>query len=226
MTNPVADGSFRASEEVVQDGNFVTEEHEAINEMRAHEACATRDKDALTLAWGEKFDWRETRECGVGDGIILSIVDRFALIGRTGASEESVLFCLLLGRLSPVSSGGHVMRTKVEGTEGVDRYLRIEPKLVRAHGDYFFAVDVQDHVGGFCEARKKLRGVFSLALLDFIWLDPKLLRDPETRTAHIFLIEMSQNRALGTYCQTTQKSRVSIQPSITERVMGSGAYWK
>ena len=54
----------------------MTEDHEAVNQMGSNEACAACDKDALTARLGEKFDWRETAEGGIGDRLRLRVVDR------------------------------------------------------------------------------------------------------------------------------------------------------
>jgi hypothetical protein len=76
VANPVRDARLGTSEKVVEHGNLMTEEHEAVDEMGADEACAPCDKDALTACLGEKLDGGETAEGGVGDGLRLGVIDR------------------------------------------------------------------------------------------------------------------------------------------------------
>lgn len=76
MADPVGDARFGTGEKVVEHGDLVTEEHEAVDQMGADEACTTCDDDALTARLGEKLDRGETAECGVGDGLGLRVVDR------------------------------------------------------------------------------------------------------------------------------------------------------
>ena len=49
VSDPVAHVRARAGEEVVEDGNFVTEEHKSVNEVRTDEASATGYEYALPL---------------------------------------------------------------------------------------------------------------------------------------------------------------------------------
>jgi hypothetical protein len=76
MADPVGDARLGTGEKVVEHGDLMTEEHEAVNQMGADKACATCDKDALTARLGEKLDWGETAEGGIGDGLRLRVVDR------------------------------------------------------------------------------------------------------------------------------------------------------
>lgn len=59
VANPVTDGGLGAGEEVVEDGNFVTKEHEPVDEMRSDEASTASDEDALPVGRREKLDGRE-----------------------------------------------------------------------------------------------------------------------------------------------------------------------
>lgn len=76
MADPVGDARFRTGEKVVEHGDLMAEEHEAVDQMGSDEACTTCDEDALTIRLGEKLDRGETAEGGVGDGLRLRVVDR------------------------------------------------------------------------------------------------------------------------------------------------------
>jgi hypothetical protein len=76
MADPVGDARLGTGEKVVEHGHLMTEEHEAVDQMGADEACTTCDDDALTARLGEKLDRGETAEGGVGDGLRLRVVDR------------------------------------------------------------------------------------------------------------------------------------------------------
>lgn len=49
VTNPVADGGLGAGEEVVDDRDFMPEEHKTIDKVRSDKTSATSDKDALAV---------------------------------------------------------------------------------------------------------------------------------------------------------------------------------
>jgi len=51
MTDPVADGGLGASEEVIDDGDLMAQEHQAIDEMGPNETSATGNQDTLALGW-------------------------------------------------------------------------------------------------------------------------------------------------------------------------------
>ena len=76
MADPVGDARLGTGEKVVEYGDLMTEDHEAVDQMRADEACTTCDEDALATRLGEKLDRGETAEGGVGDGLGLRVVDR------------------------------------------------------------------------------------------------------------------------------------------------------
>jgi hypothetical protein len=75
MADPVRDARLGAGEKVVEHGDLMTEEHKAVDQMGADEACATCNDDALTARLGEKLDGGETTEGGVGDRLRLRVVD-------------------------------------------------------------------------------------------------------------------------------------------------------
>ena len=61
MADPMTDGGLRTGEEVIEDGNFVAEEHQTIDQVGADEASTTGDKDALALRRRQELHGRETR---------------------------------------------------------------------------------------------------------------------------------------------------------------------
>jgi hypothetical protein len=67
MIDPVGDARLGTGEKVVEHGDLMTEEHEAVDQMEADEACTTCDEDALMARLGEKLDRGKATESGVGD---------------------------------------------------------------------------------------------------------------------------------------------------------------
>jgi hypothetical protein len=61
---------------VVEHDDFMTEEHEVVDQMTADEDCATCDEDALTARLVEKLDRRKMTGGRVEDGLQLRVVDR------------------------------------------------------------------------------------------------------------------------------------------------------
>ena len=77
VTDPVADGGFGTGEEVIDDGDFMPQEHETVDEVRSNETSAAGDQDTLALRWGQEFDRWETCESGVGDRMAIWVEDGF-----------------------------------------------------------------------------------------------------------------------------------------------------
>lgn len=75
VTDPVGQAGLGTSEEVVDNGDIVAQEHETVDEMGADETSTTGDEDALALGGREKFHGREAGEGGVGDGLRVWVVD-------------------------------------------------------------------------------------------------------------------------------------------------------
>ena len=65
VSNPVADGRLRTREKIVNDGDFVPQEHETVHKMGTDEAGASCYQNAFPRRWGEKSHRRESREGGV-----------------------------------------------------------------------------------------------------------------------------------------------------------------
>jgi hypothetical protein len=76
VANPVRHARFGTSEKVIEDGDFVAEKHETVDEMRADKACTASDEDALPAGLGKKLDGWEAAEGGVGDRLRLGVIDR------------------------------------------------------------------------------------------------------------------------------------------------------
>ena len=87
MADPMADGGFGPSEKVVDHGNFMTQEHQTVDEVGSNETSAAGDQDTLALRWRQEFHRWETRESGVGDGIDVWVKDGFGLVGAKTLGE-------------------------------------------------------------------------------------------------------------------------------------------
>ena len=70
MANPMADGGFRASKEIIEDRDLVSEEHQTVDEVRPDESRSSSDEDTLSLVGGEQLDGRETAEGRVRDRVL------------------------------------------------------------------------------------------------------------------------------------------------------------
>lgn len=53
MTDPMTDGRFGTGEEIIEDGDFVSEQHETVDEVRPDETGTACDEDTLSLVGGE-----------------------------------------------------------------------------------------------------------------------------------------------------------------------------
>jgi hypothetical protein len=49
VSNPMIDGGLGTREEVIQNSDFMAEQHKTVNEMRAYEAGASGNQDAFSL---------------------------------------------------------------------------------------------------------------------------------------------------------------------------------
>jgi len=75
MTDPVTDGGLGAGEEIIDDGYFMTQEHQTINEMGSNETSTAGNQDALAFGWRQEFDRWETRESCIGDRVGVWVED-------------------------------------------------------------------------------------------------------------------------------------------------------
>ncbi len=69
MTNPVTQAGFRAREEIVDDGNLMSEEHEAVHKVGTHKTGAASDEDAFSLGGRDELDRGKARQSGVRNGV-------------------------------------------------------------------------------------------------------------------------------------------------------------
>lgn len=113
VTDPVRDRGLGAGEEVIEDSNFMAEEHQAVNQMRPDETGTTGNKNALALRWRKQLDGREAGEGGVGDGVAVGVEDRLGLVRSVVASELGVLSLLLL-RILVRGGGDDIVGAQVE----------------------------------------------------------------------------------------------------------------
>ena len=74
VTDPVRDGGLEASEEVVEDGDFMTKEHEAIHKVRTYKPSTAGDEDALSLGRGQQLDGRVMCDGRIGNGVSGGVV--------------------------------------------------------------------------------------------------------------------------------------------------------
>jgi hypothetical protein len=80
VSDPMANGGFRPSEEIVEDGDFVAEKHKSVDEMGSDEPSTARDKNALALRWRKQLDGYEAGEGGVGNGVGIGMENRIGLV--------------------------------------------------------------------------------------------------------------------------------------------------
>ena len=69
MTDPVADGGLGAGEKVIDNGDFVTQEHQTVDEMGPDEPGAAGDQYTLAVRRRQEFDGWETCESRIGDRV-------------------------------------------------------------------------------------------------------------------------------------------------------------
>lgn len=150
MANPVADSGFRASEEVVQDGDFMTKEHQTVNEMRANEAGASGNEDALAVGWSKEPNGGETSESRVRDRVGIRVINRLGLILSVPLGKLGMLGLLVIGRgrRNTLARRRDIMRTQIESTKVVDGDLAVESKSIESDRSDLFAVLVQGHDAG------------------------------------------------------------------------------
>ena len=140
----MADGRLGTSEEVIENGNFMAEDHETVNQMGTDKAGATGDKDALALRRREELDGGEAGEGGVGDGLDVRVVDRLGLVGTVSSCELCVFHILFLllavgGRLC----SHDIVGTEVERPQDIEGHFAVKTKALEANGGDDIAVLVE-----------------------------------------------------------------------------------
>jgi len=147
MADPMADGGLGTGEEIINDGDFMTQEHQTVDEVGSNETSAAGNQDTLALRWGQELDRWETRESGVGDRMGVWVEDGFGLIGGKTLGELCVQFCLLrilFGEVG-VAWGGHdIVGAKVKRSEEIDGDFTVEAKTMETDGLDFLTGLVQD----------------------------------------------------------------------------------
>ena len=82
MADPVADRGLGPSEKVIDNGHFVTQEHQTVDQVRSDETGPPGDQYALAIGWRQEFNGRETREGRVGDRVGVWVENGLGLIQR------------------------------------------------------------------------------------------------------------------------------------------------
>jgi hypothetical protein len=142
MADPMADGGFGAGEEVIDNGHFVTQEHQTVHEMGSDETGTAGDQDALALGRRQELDGLETRESGVGDRLAFWVIYRVGLV-RCAPLGRLRLLRVLFGGIGGTWGGRDIMRAKIERSEFINGDFRIESETIEANGLDFLTVLVQ-----------------------------------------------------------------------------------
>jgi len=147
MTDPVTDGGLGTGEEIINDGDFMTQEHQTVDEVRSDKTGAAGNQDTLALGRGQELDRWETRESCIGDRVGVWVEDGFGLVGSKTLGELRVQFFLLrvlLGEIG-IAWGGHdIMRAKIKRSEEINGDFAVEAKTVKTNGLDFLTGLVQD----------------------------------------------------------------------------------
>lgn len=95
VTNPVGNGGSGTGEEVVQNGDFVTEEHQSVDQVGTDETGTAGHEDSLSLGVGQELDGRELGHGGEGDRVVLFVVGRLSAVAveRTDLTTVSLGNC-------------------------------------------------------------------------------------------------------------------------------------
>ena len=147
VTDPVTDGGLGAGEEIVDDRDFMTQEHQTVDEMRSDETGAAGNQDALALRWGQELDRWEARESGIRDGMRVWMEDGFGLVGGKTLGEPRVQFFLLrilVGEIGAARGGHNIMRAKIKRSKEINGNFAVETKTVETNGLDFLTGLVQD----------------------------------------------------------------------------------
>lgn len=73
VTDPVGNGGSGTGEEVVHNSDFVTEEHQSVDQVGTDETGAASNEDSLSLSVGQQLDRGELGHGGVGDGVVFLV---------------------------------------------------------------------------------------------------------------------------------------------------------
>ena len=145
MPDPVTDSSLGTGEEVIEDGNFVTQEHEAIDEVRSNETSAAGNQDTLALRCRQERDGRETRQRGIGDRMGVRMEDGLGLIGcKPELGVQFPLLYILLREIGVARGSQDIMRAEVERSQKINGDFTIEAKTIGANGLDFSTRLIQD----------------------------------------------------------------------------------
>ena len=147
MADPVADSSLGTSEEVIEYGNFVTQQHETVDEVRSNKTSAAGNQDTLAVRCRQEFDGRETRQSGIRDRTSVRVEDGLGLIVSKPLSELGVQFlllCILLREIGVARGSQDIMRAEIERSQKINGDFTIEAKPIETNGLDFLTRFVQD----------------------------------------------------------------------------------
>ena len=136
MANPVADRGLGPSEKVIDNSDFMTQEHQTVDEMRSDETGAARDQYTLALKRRQEFDGRETGESGIGDRVGVWMKYGLGLIGCKVLVRLCVRLCrfrILSGEISRGRGGQDIVGAKIKRSEEINGDFAIEAKPSEAN---------------------------------------------------------------------------------------------
>lgn len=147
VSDPVADGSLGTGKEVINDRNFMAQEHETVDEVGSNETSAASNQDTLALRWRQQLHGRESREGGIGDSMALWVEDGLGLVGCKALGEFGMQFflpCILLREFAGARGSQDIMGAKIERSKKIDGDFTIEAKTIEANGLDFLSGFVQN----------------------------------------------------------------------------------
>ena len=137
MPDPVTDSSLGTGEEVIDDGYFVTQEHQTVNEVRSNKTSAAGNQDTLALRSRQERNGWETRQRGIRDRMSVWMKDGLGLIGCKPLGELGVQFsllCILLREIGVARGSQDIMRAEVERSQKINGDFTIEAKIIGTNG--------------------------------------------------------------------------------------------
>ncbi|RUS33145.1 hypothetical protein BC938DRAFT_472897 [Jimgerdemannia flammicorona] len=87
VSKPVLYVSLISREEVVEDNDVMSHEHETVDEMGPHKSRAAGDENAFLLAGTKGTDGRESLFVEIGDCVVLAVVD--PIVGLHGEVDAA-----------------------------------------------------------------------------------------------------------------------------------------
>jgi hypothetical protein len=111
--------------------------------MGADKARAPSDQNTLTIGRSKKLYRWKTKECGIGDGLAIWVVDRFGLICSLILGKFCMLgflsFCIKVLNSLGIIGRHDIMGAEVQRAEDIDRDLAVETKALEPDSHDFLA---------------------------------------------------------------------------------------